>query len=47
MELERGGGGGRAPLAPIAANRPLAGQQPGSAGKARPGPQDFTQYHTG
>ena len=43
MELERGGGG-RAPLAPLA-NVPLP--LPGSAGKARPGPQDFTQYHTG
>lgn len=37
-------GQGRAPLAPLPANIPL---QPGSAGKARPGPQDFTQYHTG
>lgn len=46
MEPAPDGGGGRAPLAPLA-NRPEPTLQPGLAGKARLGPQDFTQYHTG
>jgi hypothetical protein len=40
-------GGERVPLGVVNRGGALGQAQPGSAGKARPGPLNFTQYHTG
>jgi hypothetical protein len=40
-------GGERVPLGVVNRAAVLGQAQPGSAGKARPGPLNFTQYHTG